>query len=122
MLRAHDGPPHLAALSSGSLLLRDPLLPDLADLLVRDLARCAGERVVPRLIRECDDLADVVLTREQHHDPVDARRDTPVRRHAVAERAQQEPELLLGLFRADPELLQHASLDLRIVDPDAPAP
>src|SRR6476619_5453227 len=38
--------------------------------------------------REGDGLADVRLVREEHHDAVDTRGDTAVRRGAEAERAQ----------------------------------
>ena len=45
-----------------------------------------------------------------------------MRRHPVAEGPQEVAELLLGLLGREPEDLEDAPLDLRAVDPDAPAP
>src|SRR5437588_9568670 len=65
-------PPAGDVMSSGGLRFPDALQPQIAKLFVRNLARRARERVVPRLLRERDDLTDVVLAREEHDDPVDA--------------------------------------------------
>ena len=70
---------------------------------------------------ERDDLADVVLPGQERGHAIQAERDPPVRWNAVPERPQEEPELLLGLFGPDAEHLEHAPLEVRVVDPDAPA-
>jgi gas vesicle protein len=83
--------------------------------------RRVGHRIRARLgLRERDHLADRVLAGQQHHDAVEARRDPAVGRDAVAEPAQQEPELLLGGLVGDAEEAEDAPLQLRVVDPDDP--
>src|SRR3546814_20899027 len=48
-----------------------------------DLARCAGQRVVCRLrLRECDDFAYRLAAGHQHHQTIEAKRETDVRRRA----------------------------------------
>ncbi len=71
--------------------------------------------------RKRDDLADVRLAGEQHHDPVDPRRRAAVRRRAVLERVQHaaEPGLhLLAPVSGERERLVH---DIRAVVADRAA-
>src|SRR6185369_5823677 len=66
---------------------------ELLQLLVVDAGGRARQRVQAGLrLREGDDLADVLLAREARHQPVDAERETAVRRGAVAERGEEEAE------------------------------
>ncbi len=73
----------------------------------------------PRLrLREGDDLADVLLARQDRHQAVDAEREPAVGRRAVVERVEQEPELALGLLLADAERGEDPALQLGLVDSD----
>ena len=54
-------------------------------------------------------------------DPVDAHRDPTVRRRAVAQSVEEEAEPRLGVLGADPQQIEHALLDLALVDTDRPA-
>src|ERR1044072_9908014 len=60
----------------------------------------AAHRIDPGLVlREGDHVAEIRLTREHHHHPVDPECDPAVRRCAHAERVEEEAELralLLG--------------------------
>ena len=61
----------------------------------------ARERVGARLgLRERDHLADVLLAGEDRDEPVDAEREAGVRRRAVAEGVEQEPEPALRVLLA----------------------
>ena len=81
----------------------------------------AGHGVGPGLgLRIGDDLAEVVLARQDGHEPVDADGEPAVRGGAVAERAQQEPEAGLGLLGADAQGGEDAALDVLAVDTDRP--
>src|SRR5690606_12991237 len=91
-------------------------------LLGRDGRGCRGQRVVAATgLREGDDLADRVGTREQRDRAVPAERDAAVRRRAVLERVEQEAELLLGLLGADAHDLEDALLHVLAVDTDRAA-
>src|ERR1700676_2608374 len=69
-----------------------------------DVLRRARHEVIARLgLRERDDLADVLFAREDGDQAVDAESEAGVRRGAVLEGAEQEPEAALRFLVADPE-------------------
>ncbi len=71
----------------------------LAQLHVVDRRRRTGQRVAATgRLRERDHLTDVVAPGQQRHDPIDAERDPAVRRRAVTQRVEQEPEPRLGVL------------------------
>ena len=72
-------------------------------------------------LRERDDLADRALVRQQRDDPVEAERDAAVRRRAVLERLEEEPESQLRLLLADVEQREDPALQRRVVNTDAAA-
>src|SRR5258708_29748996 len=65
-----------------------------------------------------DDVADVLRAREHHHDPVDARRDPSMWRHAVLEGVEQVTEAFADRLARVAEYLEHALLQGAVVDPD----
>src|ERR1700682_2674590 len=93
------------------------VLPDLEAELAQ-LARVergggAGERVGAGLgLREGGDLADVLLPGQDGGEPVDPDREPGVRRRAVPERVEQEPEAGTRLLGRDSE--QRAYLVLHV--------
>src|SRR6266516_3666650 len=90
---------------------------DLGELVVGDLGGGAGERVGAGLgLGEGDHLADRVDPGEQRHDPVEPEGEATVRRRAIFEAPQEEPEPLLRLRTADPQLLEDLALHVRPVD------
>src|SRR5437879_6382014 len=87
-----------------------------------DRARRIEHQVLHALrLRKRDDVADVVRAREQHDDPVDARRNASVRRNAILERFQQKTETLLDGLVVKAQELKDAPLQVGLVDPQAAA-
>ncbi len=85
-------------------------------------SRGARHRVGAGLrLRKRDHFADVLLAREDRHEPVDADREPAVRRRAIAERSEEEAEARGGFLGADAEQVEDALLQLRLVDPDRSA-
>src|SRR6266849_6880394 len=70
-------------------------------------------------LRERDDLADGFFSREQRDDAVQAERDAAVRRRAVRKRVQEEAEAGALLLRAEPQRLEHAGLQLLLMNSNA---
>src|SRR5688572_14593346 len=96
--------------------------PELPQLARRDGGGRSGQRVdAAGRLRERNGVADRRRAGEQGDQPIDPERDPAVRRGAEGERLEQEPEALAGLLRADPERVEHLSLDLRGVNPDRAA-
>src|SRR5690349_6362459 len=82
----------------------------------------AGHGIDPGLVlREDDRVAQVRLAREHHHRPIDAPRNAAVRWRAHPQRVEEEFELCALLLCADPEQVEHARLDLRLVDSEGAA-
>src|SRR5688572_15442772 len=95
--------------------------PQLAQLLRRDLRRRAAHGVEARLVlRKRDHVAQVRLAREHHDRPVDPERDSAMRRRSHRERVEQEPELRPLLVGAQRERVEHALLQVGLVDPERP--
>ncbi len=69
-------------------------------------------------LREGDDLADVVLTRQDRHQPVDSHGEPAVGRRAEGERREEEAKAAVSLGRGDPERGKDPLLQLGLVDPD----
>src|SRR5712691_11664793 len=65
--------------------------------------RLAHEVLRPCRLRECDDLAERLAARHQHHDAVEAEGDAAVRRGAVAKGFQEKAEAFAGFIVADSE-------------------
>ncbi len=63
-----------------------------------------------RRLREGDDVADRIGTRDQRSDAVDAEGDAAVRRRTELQRFEQEAELQLRLVRADAEQTSNTAL------------
>ena len=85
------------------------------------LARRAQHQVLVALgLRKCDHVPDVLGVGDRHHQPVDAGRDSTVRRHAVLERVEQVSELGLNPLPAHAEDLEDSFLEPAVVDADAP--
>src|SRR5437764_4504282 len=83
---------------------------------VLDRGRRAREGVLARLgLGKGNDLADVLLAREDGGQPVGAERETAVWRRAVLERAEQEAEAVLGLLVAQADGAEDALLDVGAV-------
>ncbi len=71
------------------------------------------------VLREGDDLADGRLAGHQRHQPVEPRGDAAVRRRAVLERLQQEPEPSFCACSSEmPRKRKIRALQLGVVDPD----
>src|SRR5258708_6498982 len=69
--------------------------------------RRPGHRIGARLrLREGNDLADVLLAGEDRREAVDAEREAAVRRGAVAERSEEEPEATVGFLLVDTEQVE----------------
>src|SRR5574337_499554 len=88
----------------------DPKLPELPR-----VDRCGRLRhQVLRLLslRERDDVSNRAGPYEQRHDPIEAEGEPAMRWGAVFKRLQEEPELGLCLFRADPQCGEHLRLHI----------
>jgi hypothetical protein len=77
----------------------------------------AGRRFGQRALRALrlgkrDDIANRIGATQQHDQPVEAERNAAVRRRAILQRFQQEAELRLSLFLADPQQIQNPQLDV----------
>src|SRR6266700_5464636 len=72
-------------------------------------------------LRERNDLANRALVRQDGGDAIEAERDAAVRRRAVFERLEEEPEAEPGLLLADVQQREDAALHPRVVDADAAA-
>src|SRR5688572_2026058 len=83
--------------------------------------RAFEERARAGRLRERDDLAEAMGAREQHGDAVQSDRDAPMRRSAVLQGLEQEPELRLRLFAADAEHLEDTLLHCALVNADRSA-
>ena len=107
---------------SGASIRLDQFEPELVQLAWVDGRRCAGQRVTSaRRLREGDHLTDVLAAADDRDDPIEAHRDAPVRRGAVAKRVEQEAEPGLRLVGADPDQLEHPLLDVGAVVSDRAA-
>src|SRR6267378_3235922 len=83
----------------------------LAQLLLVHRRRSMREQVLRALgLGKGDDVADRLAARHHGDDTVQAEGDPAVRRRAVLQRIQQEPELLLRFLRADRERTEHLRL------------
>ena len=86
------------------------------------VAGAPGHQVgAPGGLGEGDAVADVGQAGVEHHQPVEPERDAAVGRCAVAEGAEQEAELLLGLLGGQAEQREDLRLDLRVVAADRAA-
>src|SRR5699024_1372384 len=72
-------------------------------------------------LREGDDVPDGVEATQQADDSVPTERDAAVWRSAEGEGVEQEAELLAGLLLGDSHDLEHALLDVPLVDTDGTA-
>src|SRR5258706_11534609 len=105
--------------SSSSAVELDAELTQLARL---DRTRRLGHEIVRLLcLRKRDDVADRLLTGEEHRQPIESEGESPVRRRAGGERLEQEAELRLRLVGVDAEHREHPFLYRRLVDTDAAA-
>jgi hypothetical protein len=68
-----------------------------------------------------DDLANVLLAREDRHESVDAEGEAGVRWRAIFEGPEQEPESALGFFFGDPQGAKDARLDVGAVNSNGSA-
>jgi hypothetical protein len=90
---------------------------------------CSGTSEGAPLIRsvalavlgERDHVAQRLLPRHQHHEPVEAERDPAVRRRAVAQRLEEEAEAVLGFLVRQRQQLEDLRLQLGVMDPQAAA-
>src|SRR6267378_4127528 len=103
---------------SGSFFLdRDP---ELIKLFFVD----AGRRIRHQVLRggglcEGDDFADRLFASEEHHDAVDAERNSPVRRRAISQRIEKKAEAAAQLFFGQAERFEEALLNVLAVDSNA---
>src|SRR6267143_2483472 len=89
----------------------------LAQLLLVHRRRSMREQVLRALgLGKGDDVADRLAARHHGDDAIEAEGDAPVRRRAVLERLQQEPEFLLRLFGADRQRAEYLGLNFLAVD------
>src|SRR3954454_4791572 len=90
--------------SLGARLLAPKRDPQLTKLALVDGRRRSRQRIGARGgLGEGDDVANRVDAVRERHDPVEAVGDAAVRRGAVAEGLEQEPEPLVRLLLADSE-------------------
>src|SRR6266508_5125911 len=95
---------------------------ELVELFLRELDRGARHVVVADLVlRERLGVPDPLLAQQRHRQPIDPRSDASVWRCAHPQRLEQEAELLLLFFLADSQVLEHALLQLSLVDPERAA-
>src|SRR5262249_14084435 len=95
---------------------------ELSQLFLRHGGRRTHQQILRVLRkREPNHCADVRLLRQQHHDAIDARRETAVGRRAVAERPQHAAESLLHFLRPVSRELERAQHHIRPVIPDRAA-
>src|SRR3954454_12088935 len=114
--------PRCPRLAGRRRLLRPDVDTGLLALLLRDRRRRAGQRVVAGAgLREGDDLADGLHTRQQGDGTVPADRGAGVRRRPVGEGLQEPAELLPGLLLRHAEGLERPLLQLGVVDADRAA-
>src|SRR6266567_132554 len=83
--------------------------------------RAEHEVLVALRLRERDDVAHVLGADDRHHQPVDARGDATVRRHAVLECVEQMPELGPDPLPVHAQDLEDAFLQLAVMDTHAAA-
>src|SRR4030043_449104 len=94
----------------------------LVELLLADLGRRSGQKTKrARRLGERDDLADGFFSGQEHDDAVEPHGDPAVRRRPVAERLQEIPEFVLGLFLRAAQGTEDPTLELKVVDPDGSA-
>jgi len=63
-----------------------------------------------RRLGESDHVPDRRFPGQQHDQPVDAQRDAAVRRSAMLQRVQEEPETVAGVFLAEAQCRKHPRL------------
>ena len=87
-----------------------------------NFARRVGKQALASLrLRKCDDVPDIVRAREHHNEPVNAQRDSTVRRRAVFQRLQEKAELPLRLLFRDIQKPEDLFLYRHIMDTNASA-
>src|SRR5579862_922574 len=72
-----------------------------------------------RRLREGDYFADRLFTREQRRDAVKAQSDATVRRRPIRQRIEKEAEAIAPLLLAEAQHLEHAVLQLLLVNSNA---
>src|SRR5438067_5600786 len=86
------------------------------------LARRSGHRIHPGLVLwKGDGVPQVLLAGEDHQHPVDPECDPAVRGRSHAERVEEKAELCALLGAADPEQVEDAGLEIRLVNPEGAA-
>lgn len=68
--------------------------------------------------RECDDISDVVRSRQYHDQSFQSDADAAMRRCAVAEGVKEEAESFLRLFHGETDCLEDLFLQVLIMDTD----
>src|SRR5439155_6731876 len=105
---------------SGAFRPRPYLQTELRERALVERGGGAGEGVGAGLcLREGGDLADVLLPGQDGGEPVDPDREPGVRRRAVPERVEKEPEAGTRLLACDAKQREHLLLHVGGMDSDA---